>query len=310
MSCYHPKYGVLVPTPDGSRKLKFAGVGRPQSYTPDVITVPCGQCIGCRVDYARQWAARCMLEMQYHDETWFVTLTYDPEHVPHSQVPGCESILTCRTRDVQLWLKRLRKSGQIIRYFGASDYGAQTLRPHYHFILFGLQVLDLEPYEQADIHYKYWSSPSMTALWGLGDVILAPANYSTCLYTSKYICSKRKGQDADLYDSYGMDPPRSYMSRRPGIGYQYYVDHPDLLDYSYISVPSTERGVRLYPPRYFRQLSKLADPDEYERRSSNYSVDQYLRISSVLSRTSVPYEQLLSADERRASSDFKFHNIL
>lgn len=310
MSCYHPKYGVLVTRPDGKRKLVFSGVSRPQEYTPDVVQVPCGQCIGCRVDYARQWAARCLMEMQYYPESWFLTLTYDPEHVPYSTTPGCERIMSTRTRDVQLWLKRLRHAGQSIRYFGCSDYGSRTLRPHYHFILFGLHPRDCVVADRLDARHQYYQSREMESIWGNGNVILAPANYSTCLYTAKYICSKRKGKDAHLYTDYGMDPPRSYMSRRPGLGHQWYLDHPSADDYDYISIAGPDRGVRLYPPRYFRQLDKLADPAEYDRKVSNYSVMQYLQVQAALSRTSVPYEQLLSADERRASQDNHYHSFI
>lgn len=44
-------------------------------------------------------------------------------------------------RDFQLFLKRIRKyvfteTGQKIRYYGVSEYGPRTFRPHYHFLFF------------------------------------------------------------------------------------------------------------------------------------------------------------------------------
>ena len=46
------------------------------------VELPCGQCEGCRLTYSRRWADRCMLELQSHTDAWFVTLTYDNDHVP------------------------------------------------------------------------------------------------------------------------------------------------------------------------------------------------------------------------------------
>ena len=52
--------------------------------------IPCGHCIGCRLEYSRQWANRCLLEMQQHEQNCFITLTYDDEHIKNN----CKSLLT------------------------------------------------------------------------------------------------------------------------------------------------------------------------------------------------------------------------
>lgn len=46
------------------------------------------------------------------------------------------------TKDIQLFLKRLRqlilkKYGETIRYYCLAEYGGKSMRPHYHFIIFG-----------------------------------------------------------------------------------------------------------------------------------------------------------------------------
>lgn len=46
------------------------------------IKLPCGQCLGCRLDYSREWAVRCTHESLLHKENSFITLTYDDEHLP------------------------------------------------------------------------------------------------------------------------------------------------------------------------------------------------------------------------------------
>ena len=55
-------------------------VGR--SYVRPAVMLPCGQCLECRTRYAAQWADRIVLEARYHEHSFFITLTYDEEHVP------------------------------------------------------------------------------------------------------------------------------------------------------------------------------------------------------------------------------------
>jgi len=52
----------------------------PSGYKP--LALPCGQCTGCLLERSRQWAVRLMKEFKLHDETCFLTLTYDDAHVP------------------------------------------------------------------------------------------------------------------------------------------------------------------------------------------------------------------------------------
>ena len=47
-----------------------------------VVAVPCGQCKNCRINQARIWTNRILMEQCCHDYSCFVTLTYDDEHLP------------------------------------------------------------------------------------------------------------------------------------------------------------------------------------------------------------------------------------
>ena len=118
------------------------------------IDIPCGHCIGCYLDRSRQWADRCMLEASYHDYNCFVTLTIDDVHLD-TQIPINHNgliwyplenyimdnssaeliqspIKTLRKRDLQLFMKRLRKRfpDVKIRFFGCGEYGSSSLRCH------------------------------------------------------------------------------------------------------------------------------------------------------------------------------------
>ena len=77
--------------------------------------VPCGKCIGCRLEHSRSWAVRCVHEAYMYENNCFVTLTYDDEHLP---LTG-DGLATLQRNDLTLFLKRLRKRySHKIRYFG------------------------------------------------------------------------------------------------------------------------------------------------------------------------------------------------
>ena len=154
MACYHPLRGAYtnVLTDSGKRKVKVfpsATTGNKYVYQnrtkPDVFAtsdhmfdigtwrqldtflIPCGQCVGCRLDYSRRWATRLMLELQCHESAFFVTLTYDDDHVKR----GSKVAYTLVPEDIQLFLKRLRKEQSTrtdikIRFFCAGEYGSQA----------------------------------------------------------------------------------------------------------------------------------------------------------------------------------------
>lgn len=114
MSCYHPVYAYkskFVNPETGKAVIKFHP--RPDQMDKfEPIALPCGQCLGCRIEYSRQWANRLMLEREAHDAAWFCTFTYDDDHVPRSYYPDPETgeaipSLTLRKRDFQLLLKRV-----------------------------------------------------------------------------------------------------------------------------------------------------------------------------------------------------------
>ena len=192
MSCYHPLKGFDISAIEGLTKnnkknykicsyevnhlekingkyIPFADSfrsSRCERYVSDFIEIPCGKCIGCRLDYTRDWANRMMLEASYHEQNYFITLTYDDTHVPKSYYACPETgealpSLTLSKRDIQLFLKRLRKlTGQSFRYYLCGEYGSNTHRPHYHLIVFGLNLDDLKPLKQMD-GWKYYTSATI-----------------------------------------------------------------------------------------------------------------------------------------------------
>lgn len=324
MACYHPLHALVggIDLVTGKKQIQIIGPLDPAYDRPDHIELPCGRCDGCRLDRSRDWANRCMLELEYHDSAYFVTLTYNEEHAPISWYTDDHTgeafqSLTLRKRDFQLFMKRLRKHfpNDKIRFFAAGEYGENTMRPHYHAILFGLHLDDLIPYqrtERGDWYYKsqslqdVWSvrEDSVTPLSPIGEIIVADVSWETCAYTARYCMKKLNGADADAYTKFGLEPPFSLMSRKPGIGRQYYDDHPDVMDYQYISVSSRSGGRKFVAPRYFNRLYQADDPAaalaasdrraEYAKNSQHAKLshttlrrDDYLEVEERIKRSSI-----------------------
>lgn len=274
---------------DGS---KFVGrydkpLGGTSAIT-DFVEIPCGQCIGCRLERSRQWANRCLLELQDHPEHpgYFVTLTYDDYHLPRSWYGdphtglASQAFSLCK-RDFQLFFKRLRKvTGQEIRYFGCGEYGPTTFRPHGHFDIFGLHLDDLTPLPgRSELGYQYYNSPTLDRVWSFpmrdefgnpmedkpslaGFAVIGEITWETCAYTARYITKKLTGPEAQYYQFFNIEPPFSMMSLKPGIGRMYYDQHPDLYDHEYIHISTDKGGRKFRPPRYFDRLFDIDHPEE------------------------------------------------
>lgn len=279
------------------------------------IEIPCGKCIGCRIDHSRQWANRCMLELQYHKSSYFITLTYDQDHVPISYYAGdndeAQEIYTLDKRDFQNFMKRLRKNtGQELRFFMCGEYGSQTFRPHYHVIVFGLELDDLEPTGKSMEGFQYFRSRTVERSWMshsrdrpndpkslIGMVCVAPVTWETCAYTARYIMKKLDGPLAEFYADHNIQPEFSLMSRRPGIARQYYDDHPELYQFDYVSISTSSGGRNVKPPRYYDRLYDLEEPEmmaEIKEKRKRLA-DEARKLK--LSNTSRTFEELLEVEE-------------
>jgi len=105
---------------------------KPKYIAKHEIVVPCGRCGFCAATRRSDWSIRLMYERRLHVDSKFVTLTYADCHLKwYAGQPQLHR------EHVQLFLKRVRKAGYQLRYYGVGEYGSKTFRPHYHLLLFG-----------------------------------------------------------------------------------------------------------------------------------------------------------------------------
>lgn len=279
MSCYHPLTGVWHGkyTASGAKKYDIVGTTDfrdiPSVYQP--VLIPCGKCIGCRLDYSRSWADRMMLELETAEKAIFITLTYDNEHLPVCQYDADTDLPmygTLDKRDCQLFFKRLRKHfGDIkIRFYLAGEYGENTLRPHYHAIVFGLGLSDfgdLRLHGRNELGQQYYISDTITSIWHNGFVLVSDVSWKTCAYVARYVTKKLNGLWAIDYAIRNCEPEFALMSRKPGIAREYYELHPECLDSGSINISTPEGGLKISAPKYYLKQLKLTDPDSYDKIS-------------------------------------------
>lgn len=243
--------------------------------------VPCGVCPSCRLQQSREWATRCMMEAKQWESNYFVTLTYDDEHKPYNeQFEFNGEIYEDDTtwngyldkKDVQLFIKRLRtyyfrEHGHTgIRFFMCGEYGSQTKRPHYHIIFFNLPIYDWEDLKVTSNGKVLATSRTIRELWGKGHVSIGEVEFASAAYVARYAMKKRTGRYAQKhYAERGQTPEFVNMSRRPGIGKEWYDTHKEEI-YELDDILSSELGkLKGKPPRYFDKLYDIDYPEDMKR---------------------------------------------
>jgi len=225
----------------------------------DEFEVPCGKCIGCKVDRSRAWSIRIGHEAQGWDSNLFCTFDYSPEHLRSWSL---------EYRDFQGFMKRLRKRlPSPIRFFVAGEYGEEYRRPHWHAILFNCRFPDAERYENGTLR-----SNLAEEVWRFGRVVIGDVTARSAAYVAGYTYGKRYGREADDYYEDLVNPltgevgrrrsPFVSMSRRPGIGSLWYEKFGgDLFPHDC----AVQEGKKFKVPRYYSEKYKVDNPFEWEK---------------------------------------------
>lgn len=269
MACFHPLRAYRT-------RSGTVGLGKelPDSHA---LQLPCGGCLGCRQDKAREWALRCHLELQEHRHAVFTTLTYRDDDLPEFR--------SLERTDLQLWLKRLRKrivseasrSNRYLRFFACGEYGETNHRPHYHAILYGISERDADAIHET---------------WGKGHTQTVPVTPATIAYTAGYTAKKigwkfqrRLITDPDTGEVlYAWEPPFIQMSRGGRTGAKGIASSARVFTNSWRSY-AIYNGRRIPVPRYLHQAWKdQASIDEIEQLEMEKEERARKRINTPESR--------------------------
>lgn len=273
MVCYSPVKaypGKEVNRETGKRPLTFSG--QKSLIEGMLYTVPCGVCIGCRIDRAEGWAIRATHEAQMSEigsspGSSFLTLTYDVEHLPANNSVSLDVM--------QRFMKRLRKAvGVPIRFLLCGEYGERRGRAHYHVLVFGFRFPDRKLWKKTRDGFDLFTSELLSKAWPFGMALVGDVTYQSARYVGGYVTKKIGGEAAVAHYSrvspvdgelYQVEPEFASMSLKPGLGESWFAR------FSADVFPSDEcviEGRPHKPPRYYEKLhgEEAMKPIKLKRR--------------------------------------------
>lgn len=247
-----------------------------------------------------------------NERSHFLTLTYAPEHLPMD--------LSLSKSAWQKFRKRLGYySGQEFKFFMCGEYGDRNLRPHYHALIFGLELDDLKKFKRSrgkradGEHHWLYRSETVEKAWPFGHVFIGEVNAKTAQYVSQYVLKKRTGGSFDGGDrylrrgfagsTYCVTPEFQLMSRGGrhgrGLGHSWLERYwRDLLTSDTVVLDGKEFPVPKYYIERLAEIDPQAASDLRERR----------RVRAAERCVGTPArerEQKLAIKERRLEASLK-----
>lgn len=220
------------------------------------LLVPCGKCIACRASKAKEWSIRILHESNsWVGKCSFITLTYDDDNLPFNYGDNGEVYQTLVKSDFQKFMKRLRKyiEPQKVRYFACGEYGEETLRPHYHLILFGLSPLECELV--------------VKDTWTTGMSKIGTVSIESIRYVAGYVEKKLYDvDDKEKYETFYKFREKPFTLMSQGIGKEFCFENEKQISQQKLI---TVNGIPSPIPRYYckkldLQLSEFQTYEEYQ----------------------------------------------
>lgn len=347
MTCFNPKKAwklnfnsLDIPAQlyEKQKKITFRRPTNLDNYQE--LEIPCGICLGCKLDLANSWATRIMLECKDHKENSFITLTYDNKYLPIRN----NHITLCK-KDIQDFIKRLRfRLNKKISYFACGEYGPKTHRPHYHLIVFGYKPKDLKLHKFSATENNMYISEELAKIWGKGYVCVEDVNYKSACYTARYVQKKagiqpnkriltgekeeiekldeRTGEIytsivnkrlTEKYDKWGREKEFILMSKKPAIGLNYWNKNKDIIKRNKGILIKIDDKTTLKPiPRYFKKIWEKEDYEElytYKHQINQNMQKKRDETLSKISLSSEKCEEMTEIDKKKLYNKFQELNL-
>lgn len=248
----------------------------------DYEETPCQLCEGCRLDRAKHWMERCMLEEGCWENNEMITLTYNDENLPKNigvdpKTGEIVEVATLCKEDIIKFKKDLRRYWKYhynednMRFYMCGEYGDEKGRPHYHILFFNLKIRDKEFHKMSDEGFPLFSSKIIEKIWGKGWVQINEVNERTCAYVARYILKKQLGKGSkDFYRDIGRVPEYTAQTNKPGIGYYYFEENKDkIYEYDKLVLKTKSGAQQIKPAKYFDRLYDIDHHEKMEEIKAN-----------------------------------------
>lgn len=255
------------------------------------LYLPCGHCRHCRMSRSREWYVRLYHESTYHDKQCFATLSYNDDNLPED--------VQLHPEDVTLFLKKIRNNTKSkIKYYISGEYGDEYGRPHWHCILFGVDLSEHTIHKRWNPKTKRWAlvstSGPLNKSWKKGEIVLGTVTKDSLRYTTDYIHKKLYG---DAAEKDGRVQPLARMST--SIGKQFALDNADQIKNQ---KEITIFGVKMSVPRYYAKVLDIEK--ELRKPLEKHAYLEYLRDPKKDYRKRVTREKIQETKENRSRSKY------
>lgn len=286
LNCRKPKSQWISKKERNIKGNKLITLTRPQDILNwEESKIRCQKCLPCALHKAAQTGVRATDEIAcYPDANLFITLTVSDEYL-EEVFPNGE----IQKRPFQLFMKRLQKrqkgiyeikhprTGKMVKPIRAlycGEYGEQTLRPHYHAIIFNWKPEDLTLMKslRQSKQYENYQSDLLEQLWPYGQIHIGEASFEASGYIARYTAKKYLQQEdprlkgkTEAFIEY----PRGYGLGR--LTYDKRKEQMFNLDFKYVkkskerfSSRGTDKPFKVAIPQYYNRLRKAESPESYE----------------------------------------------
>lgn len=309
MSCYSPRSVIM----DSNNKIikwhqlneKEDGIEYRNKNWEKMNLIPCSKCIGCKVDYAQEWAKRATLHAKYTKNNYFITLTYNNENLPLNK----NGKPTIKSKDLTQFIKSLRNHFERqnhtgIKYLAGSEYGrkSKTQRPHYHICFFNLPLTDLVPTNETNkIGQPYYTSKSIDKIWHKGMHKIGNVEYESAGYVARYTFKKLKKIDYKLEE---IEPESLRMSN--GIGLEYWEKNKNEILRTDKVIIKNNKGVKsVKPPKYYDRKIKETMPDEWKELKEKRTKNSITQTKTKLEQSEITYTNYMAEEQRKLHKNLK-----
>lgn len=310
------------------RTVGFKSDGRTLSWSPRThdqqyatFDLPCGKCIECRLEYARDTAVRCVHEAKMHEHNSFITLTYSDEHL---KSPRLQYI------DFQLFLKKLRdkifrdhleKFGKYnwslltkeqkkeeykkiaIPFMVTGEYGEINKRPHWHALIFNWSPTDIRPKYTSDNGDEVYSSHTLDTLWGHGITELGSVTFQSAGYCARYSAKKL----IHGFDQQHNFHPVHKRSSKYAIGKTFLEKHyKHIFTHGFTTVRNKDQIIKTSIPRYYEKWFKAKHPERWVTYVTNQKLKRQEK--AQIEKEKLDHETNLTNDLRKAHGNYE-HQI-
>lgn len=184
-----------------------------------------------------------------HAFVWFVTLTYSDEHLGDGSL---------RYEHVRKFFRELRRIFPGLRFAVVGHYGGQTLRCHWHAVIFGPPLFDTPHQRFGSPDDPQYTFDVLAKCWPYGHHRAAIFTPSRGSYVANYAVAAKEGRKPHPFARGEF----FRASRNPGLGSKWLERFGESDAYAHGFV--VKEGQKLPIPKFYLNRLRESDPDRYE----------------------------------------------